>query len=65
MSKNSHSFLTFLFSHHSCNRCAIPDNNVNEEKVGLKVEDGEDKKEENNYDLEVSDKDVDGLNDDE
>ena len=54
----------FLFSHNSCNRCAIPDDNVDEEKVGLKVEDGEENKEEDNDDLEVWDDDVDGTNDD-
>ena len=53
----------FLFSRHSWYRCAIPDNNVDEEKVGLKVEDGEDKKEEDDNDMEVSDVDVDGKND--
>ena len=42
----------------------IPDNNMNEEKVGLKVEDGEDKKEEDDDDLEVSDEEVNGTNDD-
>ena len=55
----------FLFSHNSYNRCAIPDDDVDEDKVGLKVEDGEEKKEEDDDDLEVSDKDVDGMNDDE
>ena len=37
---------------------------MDEDKVGLKVEDGEEKKEENDDDLEVSDKDVDGKIDD-
>ena len=54
----------FLFSHNSCDRCAIPDDDVDEDKVGLKVEDGEDKKEEDDDDLEVSDEGVDGTNDD-
>ena len=36
-----------------------------EEKVGLKVEYGEEKEEEYNNDLEVSDEYVDGSNDDE
>ena len=36
---------------------------MDEDKVGLKVEDGEDNKEEDDCDLEVSDKDVDGAND--
>ena len=54
MSKNSLSFLTF-FSHNSCDLCAIPDNNLDEEKIGLKVEDGEEKKEEDDEDLEVLD----------
>ena len=55
----------FLFSHNSCDRCAIPDDDVDEDNVGLKVEDGEEKKDEDNDDLEVSEEDVDGLNDDE
>ena len=55
----------FLFSHHSCDRCAIPDDYVDEDKVSLKVEDGEEKKDEDNDDLGVSDEDVDGSNDDE
>ena len=55
----------FLFSHDSCNCYTILDEDVDEEKVGLKVEDGEDKKEEDNDDLEVSDDDVNGTNDDE
>ena len=38
---------------------------MDEDKVGLKVEDGEDKKEEDDDDMEVSDEDVDGTNDDE
>ena len=50
----------FLFSYNSCDRCTIPDDDVDEDKVGLKVEDGEEKKEEDNDDLEVSDEDVDG-----
>ena len=54
----------FLFSHNSCDRCAIPDNDVDEDKVGLKVDDGEEKKEEDDDDPEVSDEDVDRLNDD-
>ena len=52
----------FLFSHNSCDHCAIPDNDVDEDNVGLKVEDGEEKKDEENDDLEVLDEDVDGLN---
>ena len=55
----------FLFSLNSCNRCAIPYDDVEEDKVGLKVEYGEDKKERDEDDLEVSDKDVDGKNDNE
>ena len=54
----------FLFSQNSCDICAIPDDDVGEDKVGFKVEDGEEKKEEDNDDLEVSDEDVDGTNDD-
>ena len=60
------SFIYYLlFSHNSCNCCAIPDNDVDEDTVGLKVEDGEEKKEEDNNNLEVSDDDIDGTNDDE
>ena len=55
----------FLFSHNSCDRCAIPDTDVDEDKVGLKVEDGEEKKEDNYNNLEVLDEDVDGMNNDE
>ena len=53
----------FLFSHNSCDLRAIPDDDVDEEKVGLKVEDREDKNEEDNDDLEVLGEDVDGTND--
>ena len=42
-----------LFSHNSCNHCAIPDDDVDEDKVVFKVEDREEKKEEDNNDLEV------------
>ena len=52
----------FLFSHNSCDCCAIPGNDVDEDKVGIKVEDGEEKKQEDNGNLEVSGKDVDGSN---
>ena len=66
LSVKEFSFISyFLFSHNSCNLCAIPENDVYEDKVGLKVEDREEKKEEINNDLEVSDKYVDGSNDDE
>ena len=41
----------FLFSHNSYDRCAIPDDDVDEDKVNLKVEDREEKKEEDNDDL--------------
>ena len=34
----------FIFSHNSCDRCAIPDDDVDADKVGLKVEDGEENK---------------------
>ena len=34
-----------LFSQNSCDRCAIPDKDVDEEKVSLNIEDKEDKKE--------------------
>ena len=40
LSVKEFSFISyFLFYHNSCNRCAIPDNDVGEDKVGLKVED--------------------------
>ena len=55
----------FSFSHNSCNRCEIPDDDVDEENVGLKVEDGEDKKEQDDNDMEVLDNDIDGTNDNE
>ena len=55
----------FLFSHNSCDCCAIPDDDADEDKVGFNVEDGEEKKEDDNEDLEVSDKDIDRSNDDE
>ena len=45
----------FLFSHNSCNCCAIPGNDADEDKVGLKVEDSEDKKVEDDDDLEIPD----------
>ena len=41
----------------------ISDNNVDEDKVGLKVEDRENKKKEDDDDLEVSDEDIDRTND--
>ena len=44
-SVNELSFISYiLFSHHSCDRYAIPDNDVHEDKVSLKVENEEDKK---------------------
>ena len=55
----------FLFSHNYCNRCIITDNNVDEDKVGIKVKDREEKKDEDDNDLELLDKDVDGINDNE
>ena len=61
------SFIYYLlFSHNSCDRRAIPDSDVDKDKVSLKGEDNEEKEEEeeeDNNDLEVSDEDVDGLND--
>ena len=52
-----------LFSHIFCDRCAISDNDVDQYKVDLNVEDVEKKKEE--YDaLKGSDKDVDRMNGD-
>ena len=66
LSVKEFSFISyFLFSHNSCNRCAIPDNDVGEDKIGLKVEDGEEKKEGDNDDMEVWDEDVHGSNDNE
>ena len=65
LSVKEFSFISyFLFSHNSCDRCAIPDDDVDEEKVGLKVEDREENKEEDNDYLEVWDDEVDGTNDD-
>ena len=43
----------------------IPDDDVDEDKVSLKVEDGEEKKEEDNEDLYLLNEEVEGLNDDE
>ena len=54
----------FLFSHISCDCCAIPDGDVDEEKVGPKFEEGEEEKEEDDNDLEVLDEDVEKMNDD-
>ena len=65
MSKNSLVITYLLFSHHSCNICAVLDNDVDEEKVGLNFEDREEKNEEDNDDQEISGKDVDGSNGDE
>ena len=60
LSVKEFSFISyFSFSHNSCDRCAIPYDDVDEDKVSLKVEDGEDKKYENNDNLEVLDEDVD------
>ena len=52
----------FLFYHNPCDCCAIPDDDVDEYKFGFKVEDGQEKKEEYENDLEVSDEDVNGTN---
>ena len=66
LSVKEFSFISyFLFFHNSCDRCTIPDDNMDEEKVGLKVEGGEEKKEEYNKNLEVSDEDINSSNDDE
>ena len=54
----------FLFSHNSCNSFAIPDNSADEDKVGLKFEDVEDNKEEDDDDIEVLEEVVNGMNDD-
>ena len=43
----------FLFSHNSCYFCTIPDNDVDENRFGLKVEDEEEKEEEDDKDMEV------------
>ena len=57
------SFISYLlFSQNSCDPCAIPDDDVDEGKVGLKVEDRVDKKEEYDENIEVLDGDVDGMN---
>ena len=46
LSVKEFSFISyFLFSHNSCDHCEIPDDDVDEDKVGLKVESGEEKKE--------------------
>ena len=55
----------FLLYHNSCNRCAIPDNDVDLDKAGIKVEDREETKEEDHDNLEGSEEDVNGINDDE
>ena len=55
----------FIFSQNSCDRCKTPDDDVDEDKVGLKVEDREEKKEEDDDDMEVLDEDVDRTNHDE
>ena len=55
----------FLFSNNSFDRCATSEDDVDEENVGLKVQDGDDKKEEDDDNLEVSDEDIDRTNDDE
>ena len=60
------SFISYLlFSPYSCDCCAILDDDVDEDKVGLKVEGGEDKKKEDDDDTEVSDEDVNRMNYDE
>ena len=49
------SFISYLlFSHNSCDCCAIPYDYVDEDKVGLEVEDGEKRKEKDDKNLEVS-----------
>ena len=53
----------FLFSHDSCDQGVILDNDMDEDKVGLKVEDWKETKEEYDKDLEVLDEDVNGTND--
>ena len=58
------SFIYYLlFSYNSYNRCAIPDDDVDQDKVGLKVEDGKEKKKEDEDDLEVLDEEVNMKND--
>ena len=52
LSVKEFSFISyFLFSRNSCDRWAIPDDDVDEEKVSLKVGDGEKKRDEDNNDL--------------
>ena len=53
----------FFFSHNSGNRFAVPDNDVNQDKVGLKVEYEEDKNKKDENDMEVLEEDVDRTND--
>ena len=66
LSVKEFSFMYYLLSsHNSCNFCSIPDYDLDEDKVGLKVEDGEEKNEEDNEDLEVLEEDVDESNYDE
>ena len=66
LSVKEFSFISyFLFSHNSCDHCAIPDDDVDEYKFGFKLEDGQEKKEEYDDDLEVLEEGVDGRNEDE
>ena len=53
----------FLFSHISCDLYTIPNDDVDEDKVDLKFEEWEEKREEDDENIEVSDKEVDGKND--
>ena len=52
----------FLSSHISCDRCAIPEDDMDQDKINLKVKDREEKKDQENN-PEVSDKDIDRTND--
>ena len=52
LSVKEFSFISyFLSSHNSCNFCSIPDDDLDEDKAGIKVEDGEEKNEEDNDDM--------------
>ena len=65
LSVKEFSFISyFLSSHNSCYRCTIPDDDVDQDKVGLKVEYRQEKEDEEEDDdgLGVSYEEVDGTN---
>ena len=62
--KESSFIYYFLFSHNSCDCCAIPYDDVDQDKVGLKVKDREEENKEDDNDLEVLYKGVYGTNGD-